>query len=63
MPKIIPVQETQQVSNQNYQTQENFNPSFISQKEAISYAARMGASDSMRGIKQIFGNLTGNEDL
>lgn len=63
MPKIIPVQETQEVSNQNYQTQENFNPSFISQKEAISYAARMGASDSMRGIKQIFGNLTGNEDL
>jgi len=35
----------------------------LTEKEAIEYATEMGMSDSWRGIKQIFGQITGKEDL
>ena len=35
----------------------------LSRKEALKYATRSGALDSVRGIRQMFGNMTGNEDL
>lgn len=35
----------------------------MSEEEAIKYAIKMGISDSLRGIGQIFGNITGNDDL
>ena len=41
----------------------SFNPNFISESEAIAYAARRGFDDSFRGIKQIYGNITNNEEL
>ena len=63
MPKIIPIQTTQSSYTEPAQSTTSFNPNFISEKEAVRYAAKMGATDSMRGIQQIFGNLTGNEDL
>ena len=35
----------------------------LNREEALKYAMKSGAMDSVRGIKQIYGNLTGNEDL
>jgi hypothetical protein len=35
----------------------------LSREEALKYAMKSGAMDSVRGIKQMFGKLTGNEDL
>ena len=35
----------------------------MSEEEAKKYAMKMGMSDSLRGIQQMFGNITGNEDL
>ena len=44
---------------------DNYSSSFDinNRKDDIAYAAKMGASDSARGISQIFGNITGNENL
>ena len=36
---------------------------YLTQKEAIDYAAKMGMTDSIRGIQQIYGNITNSEDL
>ena len=36
---------------------ENVNPTYkLSKREALRYAAKMGASDSFRGIRQFFSN-------
>ena len=35
----------------------------MSEKEAIAYAREMGASDSIRGLKQMYGNITNQTDL
>jgi len=39
------------------------NPDYMSQKEALSYAAMRGFDDSMRGIQQMYGQVTNNEEL
>ena len=40
-----------------------FDPSFeLSKKEALTYAAKMGATDSLRGLKQIGAKFFGAED-
>ena len=38
-------------------------PDYLSESDAISYALKMGFSDSFRGIQQIYGNITGADDL
>ena len=40
-----------------------FNEDFISEEEALRYAAARGADDSIRGIQQIYGQITNNEQL
>ncbi len=35
----------------------------MSEDEAKKYAMKMGITDSLRGIQQMYGNLTGNDDL
>ena len=40
-----------------------FNEGFISEEEALRYAAARGADDSIRGIQQIYGQITNNEQL
>tara|TARA_R110000751_G_scaffold78464_1_gene158265 strand:- start:439 stop:4875 length:4437 start_codon:yes stop_codon:yes gene_type:complete len=39
------------------------NPDYMSQKEALSYASMRGFDDSMRGIQQMYGQVTNNEEL
>ena len=36
---------------------------YMSREEALKYAMKSGSMDSVRGIKQMLGKLTGNEDL
>jgi hypothetical protein len=35
----------------------------MSEEEAKKYAIKMGITDSLRGIQQMYGNITGNDDL
>ena len=35
----------------------------LSEKEALKYALEMGFTDSFRGIQQMYGNITGSDDL
>lgn len=44
-------------------TSKSFNSDYISQEEALKYAAARGADDSIRGIQQIYGKITNNEEL
>ena len=36
-------------------SQKSINSNYMTRKEALSYAAKMGMTDSIRGIKQIYG--------
>ena len=44
-------------------SQKSINSNYMTRKEALSYAAKMGMTDSIRGIKQIYGQITNSEDL
>lgn len=46
-----------------FETEYKSNDFHMSEKEAIAYAQEMGASDSIRGLKQIYGNITNQTDL
>ena len=48
-------------SNNSFSSSYTFDA--MSEKEAKKYAIKMGITDSLRGIQQMYGNLTGNEDL
>ena len=39
------------------------NPDYMSQREALAYASKRGFDDSMRGIQQMYGQVTNNEEL
>jgi hypothetical protein len=39
------------------------NPDYMSQKEALTYASKRGFDDSIRGIQQMYGQVTNNEEL
>ncbi len=41
----------------------SINPDYMSQEEAIKYAAKRGIDDSIRGIQQMYGQVTNNEEL
>ena len=42
----------------------NYNSAYeLTQSEALTYAAGMGASDSARGISQMFSNVIGCKEL
>jgi uncharacterized coiled-coil protein SlyX len=49
-----------------YGSSDRFNSSYtsdaMSEEEAKKYAMKMGITDSLRGIQQIFSNITGDED-
>ena len=44
-------------------TSKSFNSDYISQEEALKYAAARGADDSIRGIQQMYGKITNDEEL
>jgi len=50
-----------------YGNSSRFNSSYtsdaMSEEEAKKYAIKMGITDSLRGIQQMYGNLTGNDEL
>ena len=48
-------------SNNSFSSSYTFDA--MSEQEAKKYAIKMGITDSLRGIQQMYGNLTGNEDL
>ena len=36
---------------------------YMTQDEAIRYATKMGMTDSIRGLQQMYGQITNSEDL
>jgi hypothetical protein len=60
-PAQIPQPETQTLVDT--EKQEELLSSAMTKGEAIRYAITRGFDDSIRGVKQMFGQLTGNEDI